>query len=155
MPGRAVKIILPPLQDLQQFFSPNLSNTRPAMAALKRKENPNSRLHAGNTPKKPKKEEKLAKDSKRVQDLETATDSDPIVESDTTSQSGGDDGVSWPSEEEAEESEDWEGVEVAEDSNDGVKIAAEAVGASQSANKAPKTNGTAPGMSDQCTIVWV
>ena len=31
-------------------------------------------------------------------DLETATDSDPIEESDTTEQSGDDDGVSWPSE---------------------------------------------------------
>ena len=33
---------------------------------------------------------------------ETETDSDPIVESDTTEHSGVDDGMSWPSEEEAE-----------------------------------------------------
>lgn len=119
------------------------------MAASKRKENPNSKLHAGNAPKKPKKEEKEAKDSKRVQDLETATDSDPLVESDTTSQSGDDDGVSWPSDEEAEEGADWEGIGVAEDNDDGgVKIAAEAAGASQSANRASKTNGTTSGMSD-------
>lgn len=116
------------------------------MAASKRKENPNSKLHTGSTPKKPKKEDKLVRSSKRVQDLETATDSDPLVESDTTSQSGHDDGVSWASDEEAEESEDWEGVGVAEDNDDGgVKTAAEAVGASQSAKKAPNTNGIAAG----------
>ncbi|KAL8761210.1 MAG: hypothetical protein Q9184_002642 [Pyrenodesmia sp. 2 TL-2023] len=34
-------------------------------------------------------------------DLETAEDSDPIVESDTTEHSGDDDGVSWPSDEDA------------------------------------------------------
>ena len=33
---------------------------------------------------------------------EAETDSDPIVESDTTEHSGGDDGVSWPSDEEEE-----------------------------------------------------
>lgn len=137
----------PPLQNLQQFPS-SFPNTRPAMAAPKRKENPNSKLHAGTASKKPKNEEKQAKGSKRVQDLETATDSDPLVESDTTSQSGDDDGISWPSDEEAEESEDWGGVGVAENNDDGgVKIAAEAAGASQSANRAPKTNGTTSGMS--------
>ena len=130
-------------------FTTSLPTTRPAMAASKRKENPNSKLHAGNTPKKPKKEDKEAKDSKRVQDLETATDSDPLVESDTASQSGDDDGVSWPSDDEAEGSEDWKGIGVAEDSDDGgAKIAAEAVGALQSAKRAPQANGTTSGMSD-------
>ena len=119
------------------------------MAASKRKENPNLKLQAGSTPKKPKKEVKLAKRSKRVQDLETATDSDPLVESDTESQSGLDDGVSWPSDEEADEGEVWEGITMAEDNDDGgVKIAAKAVGASQSAAKSPNTNGAAPGMSE-------
>ena len=102
----------------------------------KRKENPNSNSHVGRGPKKAKKEEILANDPKRAQDLETATDSDPIVESDTTSQSGDDDGVSWPSEEEAEENDD-----------EGVNIAAEAAGVSQSAEKAPNTKGTSSGMS--------
>ena len=130
-------------------FSLGLPNTRLAMAASKRKESPNSYFHAGNTPKKPKKDEKEAKDSKRVQELETATDSDPLVESDTTSQSGNDDGVSWPSDEEAEEDEDWEGIGVAEDSDDGgLKSAGEAAGASQSAKRAPQANGTASGVSD-------
>lgn len=126
------------------------------MAASKRKENPNSKLYPGSAPKKPKKEEKQANDSKRVQDLETATDSDPLVESDTTSQSGDDDGVSWPSEEEAEGSEDWEGLGVAEDNDvGGVKIATEAAGASQPAKKAPQTNGTTSGMSGQSTLGWL
>lgn len=112
------------------------------MVASKRKENPNSELQAGSTPKKPKKEEKRAKNSKHVQDLETATDSDPLVESDTTSHSGDDDGVSWPSDEEAEEGEGWEGVGVAEDNDvGGVNIAAEAAGASQPGSKAASTNG--------------
>lgn len=112
------------------------------MAASKRKENPNSKLHAGSTPKKPKKEEKPAKSSNRVQDLETATDSDPVVESDTTSQSGDDDGASWPSDEETEEGEVWQGVGVAEDNDDGgVKTAAETARASQPASKAASTNG--------------
>ena len=89
------------------------------------------------------------KGSKSVQDLETATDSDPIVESDTTSQSGDDDGASWPSDEEHEEGEDWEGVEVAEDNDDGgVKIAAEAAGASQSASKTLNASTTVSGTSD-------
>ena len=44
---------------------------------------------------------------------ETFTDSDPLVESDTTSESGADDGVSWPSDEEPEEEE-----EAAEDGNE-------------------------------------
>ena len=126
------------------------------MAASKRKENPNSKLYPGSAPKKPKKETEQAKDSKRVQELETATDSDPLVESDTTSQSGDDDGVSWPSDEEAEGSEDWEGLGVAEDNDVGrMKVATEAAGASQSTKKAPRTNGTTSGMSSQSTIGWV
>ena len=41
----------------------------------------------------------------RLKVLETATDSDPIIESDTTEHSGDDDGESWPSDREAEETE--------------------------------------------------
>ncbi|KAL8649147.1 MAG: hypothetical protein Q9210_004571, partial [Variospora velana] len=36
-----------------------------------------------------------------VRDLETATDSDPIIESDSTEHSGDDDGVSWPSDDDS------------------------------------------------------
>ena len=119
------------------------------MAAPKRKENPNSKSHLGSTPKKPRTEEKLANGSKIVQDLETATDSDPLVESDTTSQSGDDDGVSWPSDEETQAGEEWEGVGVADGNDDGgMKIAAEAVDATKSAKKISNTTSTASGMSE-------
>ena len=127
---------------------------QPAMAAPKRKENPNTRAHAGSTAKKLKKETSPAKVSKRVQDLETATDSDPLVESDTTSQSGDDDGVSWPSDEEKNLGEDWEGLEGAEDNdNGGVKITAKAADASQSAKTGPNdANEHVSGMSEQSTF---
>ena len=63
------------------------------MAGLKRKESPASHSYPTDVRKKPKKE--------TVQvNLEAETDSDPIVESDTTDHSGDDDGVSWPSDEE-------------------------------------------------------
>ncbi|KAL8981122.1 MAG: hypothetical protein Q9177_005673 [Variospora cf. flavescens] len=39
--------------------------------------------------------------SAAVRDLETATDSDPIIESDSTEHSGDDDGVSWPSDDDS------------------------------------------------------
>ena len=116
------------------------------MAASKRKENPSTNLHAGNVSKKPKKEEKLAKSSIRLQDLETATDSDPLVESDTASQSGDDDGVSWPSDEDAKKSEACDDGALAED-NDGGGVES-AAGASPLAKKASNVNGTASGMSD-------
>ena len=116
------------------------------MAASKRKENPSTKFHAGNVSKKPKKEEKLAESSVRLQELETATDSDPLVESDTASQSGDDDGVSWPSDEDAKEGEAEDGAGLEEDSDDGeVKSAAVA---SQSARKAFNINGIASGMSN-------
>ena len=113
------------------------------MAGSKRKENPNSTLHAGNGSKKPKKEKSPAKSSKHVQDLETVTDSDPLVESDTATQSGDDDGASWPSDEDSKEGEAWEGVGVAEElDNGGVKTAAVAAGTSQPASKTASTNGS-------------
>ena len=49
---------------------------------------------------------------------ETLTDSDPLVESDTTSQSGADDGVSWPSDDEPDE-EEADGDEIEDDGEDG------------------------------------
>lgn len=118
------------------------------MAAPKRKENPSSKLYASSNPKKPRKEENSPKDSKRLQDLETATDSDPIVESDTTSHSGDDDGVSWPSDEEVEAGEDEEGVGLANNNEDGGMKTAAAASASDSAKKVSQANGAAQGMSE-------
>ena len=118
------------------------------MAAPKRKENPSSHFHTGSTRKKSRKEENLANGSKNVQDLETATDSDPIVESDTTSQSGDDDGVSWPSDEEVEADDDWEGPGVVDGKeHGGLKIAEKTAGASES-GKVQNTKDTASGMAE-------
>ena len=50
---------------------------------------------------------------------ETETDSDPIVESDTTDQSGSDNGVSWPSEDDEGEEQD---VPEGDDDDGGVKL---------------------------------
>ena len=118
------------------------------MAAPKRKENPNSHFVTGSIRKKSRKEENLANGSKNVHDLETATDSDPIVESDTTSQSGDDDGVSWPSDEEVEADEAWEGVGDADDiEHGGVKVA-ETASASKSGTKIQNAKDTASGMAE-------
>ena len=119
------------------------------MAAPKRKEYPSSNFHTGSTHKKPRKEKNVANGSKNAPDLETATDSDPIVESDTTSQSGDDDGVSWPSEEDVEADEAWEGAGVVdENENGGVKNAVTA-GASKSGKKVQDKTDTASGMAEQ------
>lgn len=62
------------------------------MAGIKRKQTISS-IGNGHTGKRFKKE------SPPPGDIEAETDSDPIVESDTTDHSGDDDGVSWPSDE--------------------------------------------------------
>ena len=118
------------------------------MAAPKRKENPISQLHTGSTRKKPRKAENLANGSKNVHDLETATDSDPIVESDTTSQSGDDDGVSWPSDEEIEAGEAWEGVGVTDDKEHGGEKIAETAGTLKSGKKVQNAKDPASGMAE-------
>lgn len=74
---------------------------------------------------------------------ETETDSDPIVESDTTSQSGNDDGVSWPSEDDADGEDAWNGVEEQEDRDGGIRIAMEAAGLD---NADPKPQSQHDGM---------
>ena len=118
------------------------------MAAPKRKENPSSTLHTGSTRKKSKKEENIVNGSKNLHDLETATDSDPIVESDTTSQSGDDDGISWPSNEDVEAGEAWESAEASDDKkHGGVKIAVTA-GASKSGKQVQNTTTPPSGMSE-------
>ena len=82
------------------------------MAGIKRKQAFETKSQPGNIQKKHKKEESR-KLSKPLEPLEAETDSDPIIESDTTSQSGEDDGVSWPSDDQGgdgqKEVELWEG----------------------------------------------
>lgn len=70
------------------------------MAGLKRKEAPSTKAQLSNVHKKSKKEAAQVKISRvEPSTLEAETDSDPIIESDTTNHSGDDDGVSWPSDE--------------------------------------------------------
>ena len=84
------------------------------MADMKRKRAIGTKSQPGSIQKKHKKGEESHKSSKPVEPLEAGTDSDPIIESDTTSQSGEDDGVSWPSDNEGgdgqKEVELWEGA---------------------------------------------
>ncbi len=73
------------------------------MAGLKRKEAPFSKAHVSTVHKRSKKEAAQVKSSNvEPPTLEAETDSDPIVESDTTEHSGDDDGASWPSDGEEE-----------------------------------------------------
>lgn len=66
------------------------------MAGIKRKDAPSAKSLGGKSSKKHKIEVTQSKISD-VKIQETETDSDPIVESETTEHSGEDDGVSWPS----------------------------------------------------------
>ena len=68
------------------------------MASFKRKA-PVSKLQ-GSTENKKSRVDTPKLQQKKDRNLETETDSDPIVESDTTEHSGDNDGVSWPSDEE-------------------------------------------------------
>lgn len=76
------------------------------VSGTKRKEAPAAKSNGKSSPKKAKlatsKPVKAAKSKPANLDLEAETDSDPIVESDTTEHSGEDDGVSWPSDNEAD-----------------------------------------------------
>lgn len=113
------------------------------MAGIKRKESVGFTPQGSYIRKKPRMEEGLTKKSVKESFIaETATDSDPIVESDTTSQSGEDDGVSWPSDV-AEGNEEWGGVDEDNEAG-GVKVAAEA--ANIASNPAP-LNGASTGTS--------
>lgn len=68
------------------------------MAGIKRKEAPAAKTNVKGSPKKAKTvPSKPTKARIPPPDLEAETDSDPIVESDTTDHSGDDDGASWPS----------------------------------------------------------
>ncbi|MCJ1388583.1 pumilio domain member 6 [Xylographa bjoerkii] len=71
------------------------------MAGLKRKEHPQTGGTARGNAKKVKTESrKKVRPITPPSDPEAQTDSDPIIESDTTKHSGDDDGVSWPSDDE-------------------------------------------------------
>jgi hypothetical protein len=118
------------------------------MVGIKRKSSSDSKSQAVHTAKKPKKEHESAnssKPSKPVQELEAETDSDPIVESDTTSQSGDNDGVSWPSDEDNEEVDEWGGVSgEEEDDTGGVTVAAKAADGSPPSTKGATTSDANP-----------
>lgn len=70
------------------------------MAGAKRKEPPSSRHQQASPTKKTKKQS--APIHKLDFEKETETDSEPLVESDTNSESGEDDGASWPEDDEPE-----------------------------------------------------
>lgn len=112
------------------------------MAGIKRKTAIAFKSENDNVQKKSRKDEKPVKRSKtEIAALETATDSDPIVESDTTSQSGEDNGVDWPSEDDEEPDES---VGVDEDSDDGgVKVVE---GTANTHSTGPATNGVTNGI---------
>lgn len=67
------------------------------MAGIKRKDAPSGQSSGGKPNKKHKIEASRSKSEGLIEIQETETDSDPIVESDTTEHSGDDDGVDWPS----------------------------------------------------------
>ena len=106
-----------------QLYAKNIPNSI-QMAGIKRKEATVSAQQGGNAKKRPRKEETPTKNHiEESYAKETATDSEPIVESDTTSQSGEDDGVTWPSDAD-QEGEDWGGVKE-NDNSGGMKVIAE------------------------------
>ena len=73
------------------------------MAGLKRKEYPMVNSSVKGSSKKSKTgTNKIQRPPTPPSDLEAQTDSDPIIESDTTEHSGDDDGASWPSDQEEE-----------------------------------------------------
>ncbi|KAL8809683.1 MAG: hypothetical protein Q9200_003199 [Gallowayella weberi] len=72
------------------------------MAGIKRKPKSPSDNQNGGTKKQKRGPAPLPKTESAAPSLETETDSDPIVESDTTEHSGDDDGVSWPSDNDKE-----------------------------------------------------
>ena len=121
------------------------------MAGIKRKGARDPASQGSNVNQKPRKEERPAKKSRKdIHIEETATDSDPIIESDTASQSGDDDGVSWPSNAD-EEQEQWEGVKEENDTG-GVKVAAEAAANEGSTPKTSLVNGIGASDVHTCRI---
>lgn len=108
-----------------QFVHSNISLLYANVATMKRGAELSERKESKSTHKKVKTKSRTAEDFSQK---EAETDSDPIVESDTTEQSGEDDGRSWPSDQEN-------------------KLTGEASDASQSEDgiksKSPKANAAA------------
>ena len=111
------------------------------MAGVKRKATFDTKPQATSTLKKLKNDEKRTKPPTPVQPFETETDSEPIVESDTTSQSGDDDGASWPSGEQVEEDDELGGISEEENEDGGTGIATDTADTAQSEIKPASTNG--------------
>ena len=133
--------VLENLRDQFQFLhTARESNSfqHQAMAGTKR----NSTTNGNNVSKKSRIEGTSKRKSPKGKLVEeTATDSDPIVESDTASQSGEDDGTSWPSEVE-EKGREFDGIE--EDNEEGgISIAAHAA---QTEPKPSASNGASAGI---------
>jgi hypothetical protein len=92
--------------DFGEAFASATENTT-VMAGIKRKQPEVAGAYVKGASKKSKVEPKKSKKPARaptppsdISELEAETDSEPIVESDTTEHSGDDDGVSWPSDDE-------------------------------------------------------
>ena len=87
--------------------------------------------------------------SKPVEPLDAETDSDPIIESDTTSQSGEDDGVSWPSDNEGRDSENevesWAGASEGDGGVEVPEFNTESMIAPQAEPKSKSSDGTGTG----------
>ena len=119
------------------------------MADMKRKRAFETKSQPAGIQKKHKKEEKSHKLSKPVEPLEAETDSDPIIESDTASQSGEDDGVSWPSDDEGgdgqKENELWEGALEGDGGVEVPMVDTESVIAPQAKPQSKSSDGTGTG----------
>ena len=119
------------------------------MAGMKRKGAFETKSQPAGIQKKHKKEEESHKLSKPVVPLEAETDSDPIIESDTTSQSGEDDGVSWPSDNEGgdsqKEDELWEGASEGDGGVEVPGVDTEAVNVPQAKPQSKSSDGTGTG----------
>ena len=119
------------------------------MAATKRKRAFETKSQHGSIQKKHKKEEESHRSSKRVELVEAETDSDPIIESDTTSQSGEDDGVSWPSDNEGgdgqKEEELGEGASEGDSGVEATGFDTDSVAAPQAKPKSKSTDGMGTG----------
>lgn len=116
---------------------------------MKRKGAFETKSQPGRIQKKHKKEEESHKTSTFVEPLEAATDSDPIIESDTTSQSGDDNGVSWPSDNEGgdgqTEVESWEGASEGENEVEEAEFNINSVNAPQAKPKSKSTDAMGTG----------
>ena len=114
------------------------------MAGTKRKAGLDSKSESGNIQKMSKNDAERRKTEDGA--LEAETDSDPIIESDTTSQSGDDDGVSWPSDEDDGKVDEFQGLSEGDNEEGGVKFTAEAPLAAPAAIKAAAKDEANPSM---------